>query len=256
MEYMEYKFTPLSQMKMSDSGSGSIEGHRAIFSRIDDGGDVIVKGAFANSIDSYLNSGFSAHSHLWTFAESIGFPVEAREDAKGFFVKSAFHSTQTAQDVRTIAKERLKAGKTVGFSFGYGVLDSENISPGEYELKLPRFLKTDRLDQELVKAQRFSSIRILKKLEIYEDSIVTMPMNREAGATAVKGLHARRSANHPSALRLEGLRIRSHALQTLYGPSIKRKLEIEGERLSREAEHIALKLRVVESRLRSQRYRM
>lgn len=253
---MEYKFTPLSELKMSDSGSGSIEGHRSVHSIIDEGGELVVRGAFADCINSYLNSGFSAHSHLWTFAESIGFPVEAREDAKGFFVKSQFHSTQTAQDVRTIAKERLKAGKTVGFSFGYGVLDSENISPGEYELKLPRFLKSDRLDQELVKAKRFSSIRILKKIEIYEDSIVTMPMNREAAATGIKSRHAQRSASHPSALRLEGLRIRSHALQTLYGPSIKRKLEIEGERLSREAEHIALRMRVLESRLRSQRYRI
>lgn len=253
---MEYKFTPLSELKMSDSGSGSIEGHRAVHSIVDEGGDVIIKGAFADSIDSFLNSGFSAHSHLWTFAESIGFPIEAREDNKGFFVKSAFHSTRTAQDVRTIAKERLKAGKTVGFSFGFVVQDSEVVAPGEYERKLPRFLKADRLDQELIKAKRFSSIRILKKIEIIEDSIVTVPMNREAAATGIKSRHARRSASHPSALRLEGVRIRNHALKTLYGPSLKSELEIEGERLSREAEHIALKLRVLESRLRSQRYRI
>src|SRR5688572_13326664 len=100
----EYKFVSLKSLKMSDSGPGTIEGYRAVFD-IDEGGDLLIKGAFRDTTEEYLNSGFTAHSHQWAFSESVGFPLTAREDDHGWHVKSQFHSTSIAQDVRTIAKE-------------------------------------------------------------------------------------------------------------------------------------------------------
>lgn len=183
---IERKFIDLKELKVSDEGPGTIEGYRAVFHEIDEGGDLIVKGFFAETIPEYLEAGFSAHSHEWSFKEAVGFPLEAKEDDHGFFVVSQFHSTDDAQDIRKKAKERKDAGKKVGFSFGYSVSDKSYIEAKDYKDQLPLYIKAERLQANLIKAQKFDRIRILKKGEVIEDSIVTAPMNKMAGATAIK----------------------------------------------------------------------
>jgi HK97 family phage prohead protease len=184
----ERKFIDLKALKVTDEGPGEISGYRSVYGVIDEGGDITIKGAFADSASDYMHSGFSAESHIWNFKDSVGFPVEAYEDDYGWFVKSQFHTTQGAQDVRTIAKERLDAGKQVGFSFGYQVDDYEYIEPKDYKAKLPIYVKAEYLPDMLQKAQKFSRIRILKKVSAIEDSLVTRGMNRMAAATSVKSL--------------------------------------------------------------------
>lgn len=185
---IEHKFIDLKALKVSDEGSGFIEGYRSVFGEIDEGGDIIVKGAFADSASEYMHSGFSAHSHEWNFNEAVGFPVDAREDEHGWFVKSQFHTTQNAQDVRTIARERMAAGKQVGFSFGYKTDEFQIIEQKDFKDQLPQFIKPERLAVNLKKAQQFSRIRILKKVSAIEDSLVTAPMNKLAAATGVKSV--------------------------------------------------------------------
>src|SRR5689334_6507442 len=106
MSKVEYKFVGLKSLKVVDSGPGFIEGYRSVFGVVDEGGDVVVRGAFADSIDNYLHSGFTAESHDWSFSSIVGFPIEAREDDHGWFVKSQFHSTPDAQTIRVKAQER------------------------------------------------------------------------------------------------------------------------------------------------------
>ena len=183
---IERKYIDLKDLKVTDEGPGTIEGYRSVFAEIDEGGDLIVKGFFADSLTEYLEAGFSAHSHEWSFKEAVGFPVEAKEDDHGFWVKSQFHSTDDAQDIRKKAKERKDAGKKVGFSFGYSVTDKSYIEAKDYKEQLPLYVKADRLQANLQKAQKFDRIRILKKGEVIEDSIVTAPMNKLAMATAIK----------------------------------------------------------------------
>src|ERR1051326_1137806 len=170
---IERKFIDLKALKVSDEGSGTIEGYRSVFGEIDEGGDIVVKGFFAEGISEYLESGFTAHSHDWTFKEAVGFPVEAKEDDHGFFVRSQFHSTDDAQDIRTKAKERMDAGKKVGFSFGYSVKEKKFIEAKDFKEQLPQYIKPERLAANMKKAQEFSRIRILLKGETIEDSLVT-----------------------------------------------------------------------------------
>jgi len=214
----EYKFVELKSLKMSDdNGPGTIEGLRAVFD-IDEGGDLIIKGAFLDTIPEYLESGFSAHSHQWNFSEAIGFPLSAYETDRGLFVKSQFHSTPDAQNIRVKAKERLKAGKTVGFSFGYSVKDSDIIRSHDYERELSLYIPSHRMEYNLKQAKRFSQVRLLKKLHVIEDSIVTAPMNKLAVATGVKCAHCS-GLSHKTHVSTKGLstgeamRRRSEALR-------------------------------------------
>lgn len=183
---IERKFIDLKTLKVSNDGPGFIEGYRSVFSVIDEGGDIVVKGAFADCLKEYLDSGFTAHSHDWDFDKAVGFPIEAREDDHGWFVRSQFHSTPDAQAIRTKAKERMEAGKQVGFSFGYAITDYTDIQAKDYEKELPNYVSKDALEESLTKAKKFDRIRILKKVNAIEDSLVTAPMNKRAGATAVK----------------------------------------------------------------------
>lgn len=183
---IERKFTALKDLKIVDEGPGTIEGYRSVFGVIDEGGDIVLKGAFANTLSEYLHLGFTAHSHDWSFKEAVGFPIEASEDDHGWFVKSQFHSTDDAQNIRTKAKERMEAGKQVGFSFGYAPTSFLYVEAKDYESELPKYVKADLLPAMLKKAQEFNRIRVLKSVEAIEDSIVTAPMNKRAAATAIK----------------------------------------------------------------------
>lgn len=183
---IERKFTALKDLTVTDEGAGTIEGYRSVFGVIDEGGDIVEKGAFKNTLSEYLHLGFTAHSHDWNFSEAVGFPVEAKEDDHGWWVKSQFHSTDDAQKIRTKAKERMEAGKQVGFSFGYAPKKYIHIEAKDYEAELPKYIKADLLPAMLKKAQEFNRIRVLKEVDAIEDSIVTAPMNKRAAATGIK----------------------------------------------------------------------
>lgn len=243
---MEYKYVELKALKMSEKGPGTIEGYRSTFD-IDEGGDLILPGAFRETIPRYLDSGFTAESHDWNFSKAVGFPVIAREDDTGLWVKSQFHSTDDAQNVRIKAKERMDAGKQVGFSFGYSPLDFSFLDAKDYERELPRLVKSSELAFNLAQAKRFPRLRLLKKLEVMEDSIVTAPMNKRASATAVKhGVLSDVSRVDWRHLRAESIRRR---MKYLYGIDIEEKsaasLRSESERIRSEAQATLLRLEIL-----------
>jgi HK97 family phage prohead protease len=183
---IERKFIDLKDLTVTEEGPGHITGYRSVFGEIDEGGDLVAKGFFADAIPEYLSAGFTAHSHDWDFDKVVGYPIDAKEDDYGLFVDSEFHSTPDAQNVRTKAIERKKAGKRVGFSFGFSISDKSYIEAKDYKDQLALYVRPDRLQANLLKAQKFDRIRILKKGEIMEDSIVTAPMNKLAMASGVK----------------------------------------------------------------------
>ena len=121
MDKLETKRMTL-ELKAQVDGSGYLEGYAAITGNVDLGGDVIQKGAFVN-IQDFITKGFAAFGHDW-YDEPIGFIESAVEDDTGLKVRMMFHSTQDAQDARTVCVERLNAGKFVGLSIGYRVIEA------------------------------------------------------------------------------------------------------------------------------------
>lgn len=145
----------------SVSSSGRLEGYAAIYGNVDDGGDIIEAGALQPAIPGFLQAGFISWGHDW--GVPVAMPKGATSDASGLAITADFHSTPTAQEKRTITKERLDAGLTMGLSIGYGDITAKR-GPD---------------------ARSISEIR-----RLYEVGLVMVPMNTEAGVAAVKGLKA------------------------------------------------------------------
>lgn len=186
----EFKFIALSDKGVhfkAGSERGALTGHTAITGNLDEGADIILPGAFKDSIQDFIDSGWAAHSHDWGFDAAVGYLTKAEEDDIGLYVESEFHSTPDAQAIRTKAQERLAAGKRVGLSIGYELTEpAKYLFPKEYEKELPKYVKAEYLDDALTKSSRFSKIRLLSKLGNFEFSIVTAPMNKLAQAASVK----------------------------------------------------------------------
>jgi len=99
-------------------GEGIIEAYVSIFNNVDLVGDIIQQGAFAESLMKKLPKG--VWSHDWQ--APIALTLEAREDAKGLYIKGQFILTvQKAQE----AYDLIKAGVIDEFSIGFRVLDDE-----------------------------------------------------------------------------------------------------------------------------------
>jgi HK97 family phage prohead protease len=183
----ETKFISLAQFKAIEDGPGGFEGYVTTFGELDDGGDIILRGAYQETIPQFLTRGFTAEAHDWSFSGMIGYPTAAQEDDTGLYSAMEFHSTPDAQMVRVKAAERMAAGKGVYSSIGYEPAGSPIfIQPSDYATEIPKYSAPNLVEQNLAKASTFSRVRVLPKLHLYEYSLVTVPMLQSAAVTAIK----------------------------------------------------------------------
>jgi phage head maturation protease len=192
------KFISLKQFKQIEDGSGGFEGYVTTFGELDDVGDIILRGAYQDTIPQFLKGGFNADSHGWKFGEQTGYPVAAQEDDTGLFSSARFHSTEPAQNARTVAAERMSAGLDVFTSIGYEPSSSPIfITPQDYATEIPKYSAPSLVEQNLAKASRFSEVRVLPKIHLYEWSLVSVPALSSAMLSGIK------SADLPAGLTLE-----------------------------------------------------
>ena len=160
---MDTKFKSADTASMEDGGT--VKGYASTFDRIPDAyGDVIAKGAFAESLEHWEELGKPIpllYGHNTDDPKyNIGKVVKAYEDERGLYVEAEFDSeNETAQYVRKLAKE----GRLYQFSFAYEVLDWD-------EVKLEDGTKANEL----------------RKLNLFEVSLVQIPANQRAEVTEVK----------------------------------------------------------------------
>jgi len=165
---LERKTFPVSGFAVDSDGPGRYGGHVAAFGNVDHGGDLIEHGATVAGLPNLVASGFLAWAHDYK-SFPIGMIDEAREDAHGLWIAGPFHSTPDAQQARTIAAERLAAGKAMGMSIGY--------DPQEWTYrKIAGESGPYGADQ----------IRVLTRIDVLEGSLVPLPMNDRAQLGEVK----------------------------------------------------------------------
>ena len=149
----ETKFAQLDAPLTVKEGN-VIAGYASLFGAVDQGGDVVGKGAYAASLQAR-----PAIKMLWQHdpTQPIGVWEEVREDSKGLYVKGRI-LTSVAQGREAIAL--LEAGAIDGLSIGYRTVRASKNDKGQ---------------------------RVLQELELWEVSLVTFPMLPSARVAAKTG---------------------------------------------------------------------
>jgi len=129
------------------------EGHISTFGNVDLGADVIIAGAFAQTLKERMPKFLWQHRH----DKVLGIFTEAYEDSTGLYVKGKLPKKVM---LSRETGELMKMGALDSFSIGYSVVD--------FEMK--------------------DGIRILKKLNLWEGSVVTFPMNENATLIGIKSV--------------------------------------------------------------------
>lgn len=185
----ERKFISLAEFKAIDDGPGGFKGYVSKWRDVpDDVGDIILEGAYLDTIPQFRKGGFTADSHDWSFGGGmIGYPVGATEDAIGLLGETRYHSTPDAQQIRTKALERIQAGLDVFLSIGYKpAAPPIIIRRSDYAAEIPKYVRPEVVDAALAKAQEFTQIRVLTKIHLYEWSLVTVPAYEQASVVSAK----------------------------------------------------------------------
>lgn len=132
------------------------EGYGSIFGNVDLGGDVVVPGAFKRSLKQHKSQDTLPMMFWMHQPDQIpGKWLEMQEDSNGLYVKGVLADTQLGRDVHTLLG--MKAVR--GLSIGYSTKDQDFTDDG---------------------------VRLLKDVELYETSIVSIAMNPLADVTHAK----------------------------------------------------------------------
>lgn len=115
-------FNSKLEVKEADNKK-TIEAYVSIFDNIDYANDIIVKGAFSDSIKNKLPAGVWMHN----WEKPIAKTLEAREDEKGLYIKAEFiDGIQQAEEAYKLIKEGVVSEFSIGFmAEGYS-FDKEN----------------------------------------------------------------------------------------------------------------------------------
>ena len=155
----------------SVSESGEFEGYGSVFGVEDSYSDVVVKGAFQKSLALWAEKG-RLPSMLWQhkMSEPIGIYTEMKEDDYGLYVKGRL--LIDGDDLAKRAHAHAKAGSLGGLSIGFILKDWEYDSQ--------------------------KGVYLLKEIDLWEVSLVTMPANDEARISEVKSMLEKGETPSPS----------------------------------------------------------
>lgn len=154
MKGLEFKSFDIAEHKADESGNLIITGYGAFFGNLDSYKDIIAAGAFADTLAEKRDRIAFCYQHdIWN---PIGKIQEIKEDNQGLWLKVMLSAAE--DDIQTKVKE----GILKEMSIGYRVVDSaEEVRNGE-------------------------PCRILKKINLYEISLVTIAANPLAVIQSMK----------------------------------------------------------------------
>ena len=161
---MEHKYKEFKIKSAEEKDAGTISGYFSTYDREPDSyGDIIAPGAFTETIQKRKESGHPfplCFNHDLNQIVGAVYPENIEDTDKGPLMKEAtFFDSPLAQEKR----ELVKSGVVYQFSFAFDVLDAGEVT-----------LEDGRKANEL------------RKLDLFEISIVPIPANQNAVMTEVK----------------------------------------------------------------------
>jgi HK97 family phage prohead protease len=155
----EHLIAPVLEWKTVSGGSGELEGYVSVFGNVDQGGDVVLPGAFKKTLADWRGSKQPLPliaDHDLSTDGVIGSVREAKEDPVGLWVRAGFSSTAKAQDIRI----KMIEGHLKGMSFTYEAV------------------------KHYMGQMAGKSARFLQELRLFEATVTPFPMNTLALASA------------------------------------------------------------------------
>lgn len=201
MAELEYLTLPECELKFAAEGdeAGVLEGYASIFGELDQGGDIVRKGAFAKSLkerrkaDRWDIPMFFGHAHA---SVPIGVWTDFKEDSKGLKCKGRLiFETPEAKQVRAV----ILAGGGMGISIGYRTLARKYVTPDGAESD----------------DWRSGAVRHLIEVDLSECSLTAMPMCRGAGVTGIKFAAGDDAAEHGARALIRSIKAATEHLDTV-----------------------------------------
>lgn len=155
LKYIDRPF----EIKAVDDTTGIFTGYGSVFGNVDAYQEIVAPGAFAESLAAWKDAG-NLPPVLWQHraGEPLGPYLELREDAHGLWVKGHLlvDDVARAKEARALMKAKAVNGLSIGF-----------------------MTREDSYD-------KVTGIRTLKKVDLWEVSVVTFPANPAAQISNVK----------------------------------------------------------------------
>lgn len=159
----EYKTVNFEiKQKEEDENFFFFSGYASTFGNVDRGNDIIEKGAFVETLSNMMPKLLWQHD----MSEPLGVFTEAKEDEIGLFVRGKLPKEDTLVKGRVIPQ--MNVGSIESMSIGFTTRDAERREIGD------------------------DIVRIIKKVDLWETSLVTLPMNPKAKVVNLKSLDIQR----------------------------------------------------------------
>lgn len=162
---MKTKLLELNLQIKSLSDDGSFEGILSPYGNVDQGGDLVEPGAFTASLKAFGN----VIPMLWQHKDDVPIgDLTLTDQPDGLYCKGKF-CLETDAAGNYLVPEAAKA----------------------YALLKAKVINGLSIGYKTIKSQTISGVRHLKELRLFEGSIVTFPMNLDAGVNSVKQLEVK-----------------------------------------------------------------
>ncbi len=174
-----------------ESEFGSMTGLASVKGWLDDYGTIWIDKSYVE-LDHLVRHGLLPDTHaietngIPTMESNLGMIMVAEETNEGLFIKADFLDKQRSQEARKEIKARIDAGKFMGLSIGFDLLDSLDIMPRDYDKELPKYLKPEYLQIGLQRARLYKKVTIMLKTRVNEVSVTYIPANELSGITGVR----------------------------------------------------------------------
>jgi HK97 family phage prohead protease len=155
----DHLIVPVEWKAATGGGPGELEGYVSVFGNVDQGGDVVLPGAFANTLRYWSKQAQPMPliaDHELSTEGVIGSVHNAKEDTTGLRIKARFSSDPKAQSVRT----KMIEGHVKGLSFTYEAVKHH------------------------LGTVAGKSVRFLQEVKIFEATVTPFPMNTLAIGSA------------------------------------------------------------------------
>ena len=154
--------------------AGGFTGYAATWWALDNAGDVMHKGSFADDLERIVREVVVTDINH-DFDDPLGRIVEAREDDFGLLVAAKFSDVESVKDTRTLINDRV----VQWLSLTFATIDAEFITPAELSA-VWMSVGYQPTDDDLRRLKVVDVIRLVKKGKLREVTPATMPINHRA----------------------------------------------------------------------------